>query len=190
MTLVESTEAAWPTERESAPVDVAAVHQQFARRLYGLCLGLLGNREAAEDAVSEIFLQLPRAMRTYDASLPFARWLFRVASNYCVDLLRARRRERQFVSSEEEVARAVASPAASPLAELMHAEGRARLYRAMEELPERYRVPLVLHYFTGLEYDAIGARLGLTPNHVGVLLFRARQELRRALAGGEGDRNI
>jgi RNA polymerase sigma-70 factor (ECF subfamily) len=182
--LVETKNAPAP----AAPASLAAVHQQFARPLYGLCLRLLGNREAAEDAVGEVFVRLPRAMRTYDAAQPFANWLYRVASNHCMDLLRARRRERQFVSPEEEEALAVASPAASPLAELVDAERRARLHRAIEELPEPYRVPLVLRYFTGLDYGAIGGRLGLTSNHVGILLFRARQELRRALAGEQGDR--
>jgi RNA polymerase sigma-70 factor (ECF subfamily) len=172
-------------ELESTPPDLAGIHQQFGRRLYGLCLHLLGNREAAKDAVNEIFVRLPRALRAYDASQVLAGWLYRMASNYCLDLLRARRRERQFFCSEEDQALAVASPAASPLAELMDAERRARLHRALEELPETYRVPLVLRYFTGLDYQAIGEQLGLTANHVGVLLFRAKQELRRELEQGD-----
>jgi RNA polymerase sigma factor (sigma-70 family) len=53
---------------------------------------------------------------------------------------------------------------------------------AIDALPDSYRLPVVLAYFEEASYDEIAARLGITRNHVGVLLLRARRALRRALA--------
>ena len=70
---------------------LAALYRFFHRRVFGLCRYLLGSETEAEDAASEVFTRLPRAMNTYDASLPFPRWLMSVTSHYCVDLLRKRK---------------------------------------------------------------------------------------------------
>ena len=69
----------------------AGVYQEFHPTVLRLCHYMLGSREEAEDAANDIFVRLPRAIETYDSTQPFSRWLSRVASNYCVDLLRARR---------------------------------------------------------------------------------------------------
>ncbi|MGH9527288.1 MAG: RNA polymerase sigma factor [Terriglobales bacterium] len=58
-----------------------------------MCRYILGSHEDAEDASSEVFARLPRALKTYDRSLPFPRWLTSVASHYCIDLLRRRKSE-------------------------------------------------------------------------------------------------
>jgi len=169
------------TERGSA--DLAEIYREFARPVYGLCLQMLGSKEAAQDAAGEVFARLPRALGSYDTTLPMANWLYRVASNYCLDLLRMRRREERYLADEPVEALPVASPEPSPLANLEDAEQRKALRSAIAGLPDKHRVPLVLHYFNGLDYDAIGREMGLKRGHVGTLLFRARQELRRVLSG-------
>jgi RNA polymerase sigma-70 factor (ECF subfamily) len=120
-------------------------------------------------------------MKSYDASLPFARWLLSITGHYCIDLLRKRRVEqRVFAPSDPEMPEPPAT-AASPLQELLSGETRAAVQRAIESLSERYRVPLVLRFYNDLSYDEIAVTLGLTRANVAVLIFRAKQELRARL---------
>ena len=164
---------------------LAELYEAFGRRVLGLCRHLLGSPEAAEDARSEVFARLPRAIDRYDAALPFDRWLLSVASHHCLDLLRRRRLEaRLFVGEPEEPETAAAgvAPGPSPLAAVLAEEGRHRVRGALARLPDRYRVALVLRYYGELGYDEIAAQLGLTRNHVATLIFRGKQALRRLLA--------
>jgi RNA polymerase sigma-70 factor (ECF subfamily) len=162
------------------------IHHRYVRRVFGLCRYMLDSRESAEDATSEVFLKLQRSIASYDGSIPFPRWLLRVAGNQCIDVLRRRRRERQvMVEVEDSVAVIEAtSSEPSPLGNVIRMAERAQVQAAIGRLPENYRVPLVLRYYTELSYDEIGQQLGLERNHVATLIFRAKQELRRKLAHG------
>jgi len=159
------------------------IHRRFARRVFGLCRYLLDSRESAEDATSEIFLKLQRSIESYNGSIPFVRWLLRVASNQCIDVLRRRQRGQQvIVEVEDEAAVTEGTSSASPLGAVIKTEEKAQLQAAIARLPENYRVPLVLRYYSELSYDEIGQQLGLQKNHVAALIFRAKQDLRRKLA--------
>lgn len=160
------------------------IYRRYARRVFGLCRYMLDSRENAEDATSEVFLKLQRAIESYDGSIPFPGWLLRVAANHCIDVLRRRKRGRQVIVEVEDgvaVIEAVSSEP-SPLGAIISAEDRAELRDAIARLPENYRAPLVLRYYSELSYDEIAQQLGLERNHVATLLFRAKQELRRKLS--------
>jgi RNA polymerase sigma-70 factor (ECF subfamily) len=164
----------------------ADLYQRFARRVFGLCKHMLGSTQAAEDAVSEVFLRLQRSMQSYDATLPFPRWLLSVASHYCVDLLRRRRIERRLFATDEagiegEGLDTARSP--SPLSEALTMERREQLRSAIARLADRYRTVLVMRYYGEMSYDEIAAQLGLQRNHVATLILRGKQELRRILGG-------
>ena len=166
---------------------LAELYRRYARRVFGLCRYLLGSTETAEDATSEVFLKLQRSIGTYDGSVPFPSWLLRVASNHCIDALRRKQREGRVIGEAEAdtVPLEVAGPGPSPLSEIISAEQQAAIRQAITRLPENYRVPLVLRYYTDLGYDEIAKRLGLERDHVALLLFRAKRELRQVLASGK-----
>jgi len=160
-----------------------AVYRHFQPRVLGLCRYLLGSSAEAEDAAGEVFARLPGAMKTYDASLPFPRWLSSVTSHYCVDLLRRRQVERRIFEPGEAESLDPPGTRPSPLQELLSAEARDGVRAAIEALPQRFRAPLVLRYYNDLGYDEIAAALGLTRANVATLIFRAKKELRAALTG-------
>ncbi|MGO9083605.1 MAG: RNA polymerase sigma factor [Candidatus Sulfotelmatobacter sp.] len=162
------------------------IHHRYVRRVFGLCHYMLDSRESAEDATSEVFLKLQRSIESYDGSIPFPRWLLRVAGNQCIDVLRRRRRERQVIVEVEDAVAVIEATRSepSPLGTVIRMAERAQVQAAIGRLPENYRVPLVLRYYTELSYDEIGQQLGLERNHVATLIFRAKQELRRRLAHG------
>jgi RNA polymerase sigma-70 factor, ECF subfamily len=158
------------------------LYHRYVRRVFGLCRYMLDSRESAEDATSEVFLKLQRSIESYDGSIPFPRWLLRVAGNQCIDALR--RRGRRLIVEVEDGAAVVevASSEPSPLGAVISTEERAQVRDTIARLPENYRVPLVLRYYSELSYDEIAQKLDLERNYVAALIFRAKQELRRRLA--------
>jgi RNA polymerase sigma-70 factor (ECF subfamily) len=160
------------------------IHHRYVRRVFGLCRYMLDSRESAEDATSEVFLKLQRSIASYDGSIPFPRWLLRVTGNQCIDVLRRRRREHQVMVEGEDEAVEATSSEPSPLNKVIQMAEREQVQASIARLPENYRVPLVLRYYSELTYDEIGQQLGLQKNHVAALIFRAKQELRRRLAHG------
>ena len=160
------------------------IYRRYVGRVFGLCRYMLNSREGAEDATSEVFLKLQRTIESYDGSIPFLRWLLRVAGNQCIDALRRRQRGLKVFVEVEDGAAVIetASSQPSPLGALLSAQERAQVRDTIARLPENYRVPLVLRYYGELSYDEIAHELGLERNNVAALIFRAKQELRRKLA--------
>jgi RNA polymerase sigma-70 factor (ECF subfamily) len=160
----------------------AQLFQAYRRRVFGLCRYLLGSTDAAEDAASEVFLRAHKAMSSYDTALPFDRWLLSIASHLCIDNLRRRRVERRLFAPPEAEQPEPPGPSLSPLAELLGSERRRAVRAALGALPEQYRLPLTLRYYSELSYEQIAAVLGLSRNNVATLIFRGKKELRRRLA--------
>ena len=161
------------------------IYRLYVRRVFGLCRYMLDSRESAEDATSEVFAKLQRSIGSYDGSIPFPRWLLRVAGNQCIDALRRRQRGRQVIVEGED-ATVIETPSSelSPLGAVIRTEERAQVRDAIGRLPVKYRVPLVLRYYSELSYDEIAQQLDLQKNYVAALIFRAKQELRRKLSHG------
>lgn len=178
-------EAVLEGARKGSSAAFAELYRRFSGRVFGLCRYTLGSAEAAEDATSEVFLRVQRAMNSYDSSLAFPSWILSVASNYCVDVLRRRQLESRLFVREEVEPAAESEP--TPLAQLLSSESRRAMRDAIARLPARYRVPLVLRYYSEFTYDQIAAQLGLTRAHVATLIFRAKKELRVLLATAKKD---
>ena len=160
------------------------IYRRYVRRVFGLCRYMLDSRESAEDATGEVFLKLQRSIESYDSSIPFPRWLLRVAGNQCIDVLRRRRRGQQVIVEVDDGAAVVEATSSepSPLGAVISKEERVKVRDTIARLPENYRMPLVLRYYSELSYDEIAQQLGLERNYVAALIFRGKQELRRRLA--------
>ena len=163
------------------------LYREFHPRVLAICRQMLGSLEQAEDAANDVFARLPSAMRSYDPNQPFARWISRVATNYCVDLLRKRRAEHRVVEPAGPTLPEPTASSRSPLGELLSKEEASALHDALVLLPERYFVPLVMHYFSDLSYNQIAETLGTTRASVAVLICRGKQKLRRILSESHAD---
>jgi RNA polymerase sigma-70 factor (ECF subfamily) len=169
--------------------DFENIYKAHYRRVFSLCRYLLNSADAAEDATHEVFLRAQRRFDTYDSSLPLSSWLLGIASHHCIDILRRRGVETRLFEIEAEGFEPSAR-GPNPLAELIAAERGDEVRHALRQLPEKFRVPLVLAYYNELRYDEIGEMLGLKRNHVATLLFRAKQLLRAKLASKEKRRGL
>jgi RNA polymerase sigma factor (sigma-70 family) len=147
------------------------LHAHHQPEVLAFCRHLTGSREDAEDAVQHTFLAAYRQIAASDEPHEWRPWLFTVARNRCVTLLRARREQ----------------PLAEPDAELTSFDGLAiqverrqelrDLVRDMAGLPEQQRAALVLSQLEALDYREIGTVLGVTPEKVKALVFQARSSL-------------
>jgi len=156
------------------------VYGEFSGKVFGLCRKMLGSEAAAEDATSEVFDRAYQALDQYDRERPFDRWILTIASRHCLNRLRRERLEKRLFQDEPlDVPAAAAS--FSPLVAFESREQRNALLRAIDALPENYRLPLVLKYYGDLSYDEIAEQIGTTKNNVAVLLHRAKRELRVSL---------
>jgi len=163
-----------PTDHEFADL-----YKAHLPRVLSLCRFLLNSSDAAEDAANEVFLRAQRASSSFDGNLPFSGWILGIASHYCVDLLRRRTTESRIFGSaqDEPVAGGI-----SPLGAVLMMERSNDVRQALEQLPDRYRVPIVMAYYNEWTYDQIAEALGLHRNHVATLIYRGKQQMRAALA--------
>jgi len=167
----------------------SAVVERHQDRLLSACQRLLGNREAARDAVQEVFLKAYRSAGSFRPRGKVSTWLYRIAVNHCLNRLR-RRRLARFLPLEAPAdeggegppADLPAAEGADPLAALEARRRWARVRRAVDALPPGQRAALVLARFEGLAYKEIAEVLGVTVGAVESRLVRAMRRLDAALA--------
>jgi RNA polymerase sigma-70 factor (ECF subfamily) len=165
-------------------LDFEAEYRSSYGRVYGLCLRLLGATMLAEDAAQDAFVRAYRALDRYDPEQPFGAWVTGIARNHCIDLLRRRHGELRFGDEAAELA-AAESDSSDGIDALLIAQRSSRVRTAIAALPEKYRLPILLSYYNEASYDEIAEALGISRNHVGVLLLRGKQALRKTLAAEE-----
>jgi len=174
-----------PTDAQLALVsrtgDLAAFEElvtRYQRRVFGLCYRLLGRYHDAEDASQEAFLRAYRARSLYDPARPFDRWLFTIAANCCVSMLRRRRPKPVEVTEEsaEGKVRSVTSPP-DPAEEAEGKEFAQAVSRAIAGLEDIYRLPFLLFHQEELAYADIAQALGLPLGTVKSRVHRARARL-------------
>ncbi len=158
------------------------LYRVYAPAIFRFCRRALPTREDAEDATTEVFMKVRDKLHQYDATRPFTSWLYKVAANHCWDLLR-RRKIRQDKETEDLDTLPLEHPDANQLEQLIEQRTSEEVRKALDKLPSRARMALVLRYYSDMSYDEIADELGVRRAFVGVVLLRARHELRQALEG-------
>ena len=160
--------------------------ERHSRSVFRLAYRMTGNEADAEDVVQETFLRAHRMLDQYESRSAFSTWLYKIASNYSLDLLRARKRheERRVApSSSEDLDMLDRIPALDPAQDrLLHNKQlKTTLDRAMRDLSEQERTAFVLRHFEGLSIDQIGSVLNTGQSATKNSIFRAVRKLREAL---------
>jgi RNA polymerase sigma-70 factor, ECF subfamily len=156
------------------------LYREYAPAIFRFCRRALPTREDAEDATMDIFMKLKEKLIQYDQSRSFSAWLYKVAANHCWDMLR-RRRIRQDKETEDLENVPLEHPDPSQLDKLIEQRTSEEVRRALGKLGARARMALVMRYYSDMSYDEIADELGVRRAFVGVVLLRARHELRNAL---------
>jgi RNA polymerase sigma-70 factor (ECF subfamily) len=158
------------------------LYREFAPAIFRFCRRAMPTREDAEDATMEIFVKLKSKLGQYDPTRSFSAWLYKVAANHCWDILR-RRRIRQDKETEDVESVPLEHPEPSQLEKLIEQRSGEEVRKALEKMGARARMALVMRYYSDMSYDEIADALGVRRAFVGVVLLRARHELRQALEG-------
>jgi RNA polymerase sigma-70 factor (ECF subfamily) len=174
----------------------ADLFEAFVRRyqdmVFAIAVRLLGNQTEAEDVAQTVFLRAFQRFEELGLSPTAAGWLKTVTRNTCLNHLSRYRRRWRFFSelaptddtSEEFGPSKIVSVAPSITEDLEHAERQEQLERALRQLPDHQRVPLVLFHFEDLSYQAIATALGVSLGKVKTDIHRGREALRQLM--GEG----
>ena len=158
------------------------LYREYAPAIFRFCRRAMPTREDAEDATMEIFMKLKKKLSQYDTTRSFSAWLYKVAANHCWDILR-RRRIRQDKETEDVESVPLEHPEPSQLEKLIEQRSGEEVRKALEKMGARARMALVMRYYSDMSYDEIADALGVRRAFVGVVLLRARHELRQALEG-------
>jgi RNA polymerase sigma-70 factor, ECF subfamily len=156
------------------------LYREYAPAIFRFCRRALPTREDAEDATMEIFMKLRDKLSQYDETRSFTAWLYKVAANHCWDLLR-RRKIRQDKETGDLENVPLEHPDPSQLDRMIEQRTSEEVRRALDKLGSRARMALVMRYYSDMSYDEIADALGVRRPFVGVVLLRARHELRQAL---------
>lgn len=149
--------------------------------IYRLCLRMLGNEQDALDASQEAFFKAYRGLSGYRGDSRFSTWLYRLASNVCMDMLRRRPAAPDLSAEDDWFAALPDDRTPSPQEALEKKELRAAVAEAMAALQPEFRQAVVLRDVNGLTYDEIAAVTGLGAGTVKSRIFRARRKLADAL---------
>ncbi|MCB0076742.1 MAG: sigma-70 family RNA polymerase sigma factor [Anaerolineales bacterium] len=159
----------------------ASLVDAYKRPVYNLCYRMLGTSMEAEDASQEVFVKIHRRLHTYDANRKLSSWVLSIASHHCIDRLRRRRLKTVDIEEMPPWAPLVSS-APQPEQQLLVDEREARIQGMLDHLEPGYRLPLVLHYWSGLSYEEISETTGLTVSAIKSRLHRARRKLAAVMA--------
>jgi RNA polymerase sigma-70 factor, ECF subfamily len=156
------------------------LYREFAPAIFRFCRRAMPTREDAEDATMEIFMKLRDKLEQYDQTRSFTAWLYKVSANHCWDMLR-RRKLRQDKETEDVTEIPLECPEPNQLEKLIEERTSEEVRKALDKLGARARMALAMRYYSDMSYDEIADALGVRRAFVGVVLLRARHELRQAL---------
>jgi RNA polymerase sigma factor (sigma-70 family) len=157
---------------------ISAIYKRYHQSLYRFCFSIVGNAEDAQDALQNTMVKALRALPGEERQIQLKPWLYRVAHNESIEILRKRRDEARI---EPELAASTAGPEEAAATR----ERLGRLLADLAELPDRQRTALVMRELSGLGFAEIGEALGTSAAAVRQTLYEARLSLHELEAGRE-----
>lgn len=177
---------------DSDPVTFDQLYRDHIDRMYRFAQRLCGDPDQAMDLVQETFLNAYRSLSTFRGEAQPSTWLYTIAAHACSRMHRKRKGQPDhelsldaFIpTSEGELRLQLPSEALSPEDILSNKQLRRTVRAAIDQLPPKYRIILVLRDMEGLSAKEVGAVVGLQERAVKSRLHRARLFVRKALSGG------
>ena len=174
---------------QSCPEALSAIYGDHYRHVLRVCRRFFRQREDAEDAAAEVFLKLHRVLETRDEAVPFRPWVTQVAGRHCIDKLRRGKREKSSRVDAADLGEIPDDSTASPLSLVLRSEEQLEVREQLIRLPEKYKVPLVLRYYKQMSYSEIARALKSRLPAVRMMIFHAKEQLRRNLRCEQSRRN-
>ncbi|MBI3940434.1 MAG: RNA polymerase sigma factor [Acidobacteria bacterium] len=154
--------------------------QAYSGFVYSLALRMLGRRADAEDVFQETFLRAWKYLASFQSGGNFTHWLKRIATNLCIDRLKAHKRQSTYLEAVQ--------PEEERYEE--HGKHEELLKQLLAELPANYRAAVVLFYLEDRSVEEVARTLKQKPGTVKVWLFRARAKMKAALEAKEKENEL
>lgn len=160
----------------------AQIHDEYYAKIFDYCYVHTGDRAAAEDLSSEVFLEALRGIRRYEyRGLPLSSWLYRIARNLTADFLKRNARRPTVALANEAAHPALRAPDDMDTSTDWH-----DIRQALAQLTADQRQVIILRFFHNLSHEETAAVMGRRPGAVRVLQNRALAALRRVMAPERG----
>jgi RNA polymerase sigma-70 factor (ECF subfamily) len=170
------------------PEEFAKLVDAYSGKIYRLAIKMLSHQQDAEDVLQETFLKAYRAIKSFDGRSKISTWLFRIATNEALMVIRRKHPDTVSIDEPLETEEGEQEPVqiidwcCLPEEELLSEETREKLDAAVQKLPERLRVVFLLRDINDLSTHETAEILGLTDTAVKTRLSRARLRLREELS--------
>ncbi|GAW93770.1 sigma-70 family RNA polymerase sigma factor [Calderihabitans maritimus] len=160
----------------------AEIVRRYQRQIFSLAYRLTNNEEEAKDLAQEIFLHLYRSLDKYDRSRKFFPWMYRVATNVCYTFLRRKPPTAIPIDKVIEFTPLIPHLDSQPEDYCEVKEIQRLVQQAIADLPENYRLPLVLRYLEDLSYRQIAEIMEVPITTVETRLYRGKALLQKRLS--------
>jgi RNA polymerase sigma-70 factor (ECF subfamily) len=156
----------------------AALIRKYENPIYSFSYRMIGDREEAKDATQEIFIKVWCSLKSYKPEYKFSSWLYKIATNNCIDKLKKRKPSQALDHELQDTQRTDE--------DFEQKETQKEVQSALTELPYKYRAILILKYLQGFSIEEIGKMTNTPVNTVKVRLHRGRRMLRDVISEANG----
>jgi RNA polymerase sigma-70 factor (ECF subfamily) len=165
--------------------------QKYKEIVINIIYQFIGERNEIEDLAVEVFLRVYQAAKNYEAKAKFTTWLYKITTNLCLNEIRKKAKLQTISLSkpisreegkEEELVQQIADSTPSPQEILEKKERDILIRKAIDSLPAKQRMAIILQIYEGLSYKEISAVLGCSVKSVERRLYRARTNLKERLS--------
>ena len=168
---------------QNAYADIVNLYQH---KLYQICYRMLGNKQEAEDIAQEAFVRAYINLHSYDQKRKFSTWLYRIATNLCIDRIRKKKPD-YYLDAEVagtdglDMYSQIAADEKLPEDVVAQMELQERIQYEISRLPDKYRSVIVLKYIEELSLQEISEILDMPLGTVKTRIHRGREALRKQL---------
>lgn len=154
--------------------------------VYGVIFRMVRNKHEAEDLTQEAFIKAYNSINSFNEEYAFSTWLFKIATNNCIDFFRKRKLSTQSMDQtirykDEAIKQEYADPEQSSDKSLLASEKTKLIHQAIENLPEKYRTAIIMRHTEERSYEEIATMLDLPLGTIKARIFRAREMLKKSL---------
>ena len=159
---------------------------RYENSLYGLIFKMVRNHEETQDLVQEAFIKSYKALESFNKQYSFSTWLFKIASNNCIDHLRKRRLKTTSIdvpiqTEDGSLSQDLPDDSFSPEKDSLRNELFSSVNSIIDELPEKYKVVINLRHKEDQSYEEIAVALDIPIGTVKARIFRAREILKKSI---------
>lgn len=150
---------------------------RYKKLIFSVVYNMIHDKEEVNDISQEVFIRIYKALGRYNPDYKFSTWAVRIATNLCLDIHRKKKVDSMPIEAIEDFSNGNDTPESNYLRK----EQSDRIRKAIQALPEKYRLPIILFHQNGLSYEEMMKVLGEPMTIIKNRLYRARLMLREAL---------